>query len=366
MLSSALPKWDLMDTVIRRGAVWLGTVLVLSTACTSDTTTPSATDTPSTTVADDPTQRERRDEPGGSSKVAGVREYAVPAGSHPHDVAPAPDGSVWYTAQLTGELGRLDPKTGKTHHIPLGDGSAPHGVIVGPDGAPWITDGGLNAIVRVDPESERVTRWPLPDEAASANLNTATFDARGVLWFTGQNGIYGRLDPEVGKVETFAAPRGLGPYGITTTPSGDVYYASLAGSHIARIDTKSGKARVIEPPTDGQGARRIWSDSRGRLWVSEWNVGQLAMHDPKASRWSEWRLPGANPAPYAIYVDDSDIVWMSDFGANAIVRFDPETERFKVVRLPSPTSEVRQILGRPGEVWGAASGVDKLIVVRLR
>ncbi|MGH2664024.1 MAG: hypothetical protein ACRDH8_14740 [Actinomycetota bacterium] len=63
-------------------------------------------------------------------------------GSRPHDVAPASDGGVWYTAQGSGELGRLHPPTGRTRHIPLGEGSAPHGVIVGPDNAPWITDGG--------------------------------------------------------------------------------------------------------------------------------------------------------------------------------------------------------------------------------
>ncbi|MGH2748722.1 MAG: virginiamycin B lyase family protein [Actinomycetota bacterium] len=298
--------------------------------------------------------------------MAGVREYEVPAGSRPHDVAPAPDGTVWYTAQGSGELGRLDPETGETDHIPLGAGSAPHGVIVGPDGAPWITDGGLNAIVRVNPNTERVKRYPLPDDAASANLNTATFDRRGVLWFTGQSGIYGRLDPEVGRVETFAAPRGPGPYGITTTPDGDVYYASLAGSHIARINTETGRARVIKPPTEGQGARRVWADSRGRLWVSEWDAGQLGMFDPDKSRWREWRLPGDNTQAYAVFVDQDDIVWLSDFGANAIVRFHPDTERFRVVRLPSSPAEVRQLLGRPGEVWGAESGVDKLVVVRTR
>jgi virginiamycin B lyase len=97
----------------------------------------------------------------GGPRAFEVREYRVPAGSHPHDVAPARDGGVWYTAQHSGALGHLDPQTGRVRHIPLGRGSAPHGVIVGPDGAPWITDGGLNAIVRVDPRTRRVRRFPL-------------------------------------------------------------------------------------------------------------------------------------------------------------------------------------------------------------
>jgi virginiamycin B lyase len=163
----------------------------------------------------------------GSDRV--VQEFQVPSGSHPHDVAPAKNGSVWYTAQHSGELGLLDPTTGKTRHIALGKGSAPHGVIVGPDDAPWITDGGLNAIVRVDPKTENVTLFPLPHGTGYANLNTATFDHNGILWFTGQSGIYGRLDPKLGKVEVFEAPRGRGPYGISTTPGGEVFFASLAG-----------------------------------------------------------------------------------------------------------------------------------------
>ena len=122
-----------------------------------------------------------------------VQEYPVPAGTHPHDVAVAADGTVWYTAQHTGKLGRLDPKTGKTTEIPLGDGSAPHGVIVGPDGAAWVTDGGLNAIVRVDPGTSAFRVFRLPASTGYANLNTATFDNRGILWFTGQSGIYGRV-----------------------------------------------------------------------------------------------------------------------------------------------------------------------------
>ena len=293
-----------------------------------------------------------------------IIEYAIPSGSRPHDVAPAPDGSVWYTAQATGELGRLYPETGETQHIPLGAGSAPHGVIVGPDGAAWVTDGGLNAIVRVDPATEAVEVFPLPDGSGYANLNTATFDRNGVLWFTGQSGVYGRFDPQVGQVEAWSAPRGNGPYGIATTPGGDVYYASLAGSHIAHIDFESNEAAVLEPPTPGQGARRVWSDSQGRIWVSEWNSGQLSRYDPETDAWQAWRLPGSNPKPYAVYVDEQDMVWLSDFDANAMVRFDPNQEAFEVFTLPSPGANVRQILGRPGEVWGAESGTDKLVVIK--
>jgi len=295
-----------------------------------------------------------------------LREYRVFQGARPHDVAPAHDGTVWFTAQAAGELGRLDPRTGRIRRVPLGVGSAPHGVIVGPDRAAWVTDGGLNAIVRVDHRSLSVRRFGLPRDRTAANLNTATFDDQGRLWFTGQAGIYGRLDPRSGRMRVFDAPRGPGPYGIATTPEGDVWYASLAGSHVAQIDTGSGRARLVEPPTEGQGARRVWADSRGRLWVSEWNAGKVAAYDPRTKRWREWRLPGDNPQPYAVYVDDADLVWLTDFGANALVRFDPVHEHFETFRLQAAGANVRQLLGREGgEVWGAESGTDRLVVAKL-
>ncbi len=293
-------------------------------------------------------------------------EYRIPEGSHPHDVAPAPDGSVWYTAQRLGALGRLDPATGKTEHIPLGARSSPHGVIVGPDGAAWVTDSGLNAIVRVDPAGGAVRTFPLPKERKDANLNTAAFDKRGTLWFTGQDGVYGRLDPGTGRMQLFDAPGGRGPYGIASTPQGDIYFVSLAGSYLARVDPVTGRATVLLPPTQRQGARRVWSDSKGRLWVSQWNSGQLGMYDPASRKWREWRLPGDSPRAYAVYVDETDRVWVSDFGANSMVRFDPERETFHSIPLPSRGAAVRQILGRKGEVWGAESGVDKILVIRYR
>src|SRR5690242_14633049 len=77
-----------------------------------------------------------------------VQEYPVPPGHRIHDVwaDAAPGGPVWFSDQGSGNLGILDPKSGKVEFVKLGPGSAPHGVIAGSDGGVWLTDGGQNAI----------------------------------------------------------------------------------------------------------------------------------------------------------------------------------------------------------------------------
>jgi virginiamycin B lyase len=165
-------------------------------------------------------------------------------------------------------------------------------------------------------------------------------------------------------MSVYDAPRGPGPYGIDATPEGEVWFVSLAGSYLARVDdATSGEITVFEPPTPNQGARRVWSDSRGRLWISEWEAAQVGMYDPATDTWAEWQLPGPNSQPYSVYVDELDVVWLTDFGTNSLVRFDPRTETFDSFPLPTAGAAVRQQLGREGELWGAESAVDKLVVL---
>jgi len=200
----------------------------------------------------------------------------------------------------------------------------------GRDGAAWITDGGLNAIVRVDPSSLEVKSFPLPASSGYANLNTATFDREGILWFTGQSGIYGRLEPETGAMRVFRAPGGTGPYGITTTPRGDVWYASLAGSHIARIDTTTGQA--------------LWAsvDAQPDEWTSNFLTagperGLLTDCLPQSSRsfLKNKASVALLEAPSVELIDDQhsnetrtvQLRLTSPRGANAIsIFFDPDAE----------------------------------------
>jgi len=293
-----------------------------------------------------------------------VTYFDIPAIKGSRDVTDAGDGTLWVCGQRNGTLGRFDPRSGQLKVVELGRGAAPHGVIRGPDAAAWVTEGGQNAIARVEDKTHEVELFKLPEGRARANLNTGVFDKSGILWFTGQNGIIGRFDPKTRKMEVWDAPRGPGAYGITLTPSGEVWYASLAGNHIAMIDTGTAQVTVVEPPTPGQGARRVWSDSKNRVWVSEWNSGNVSAYDTLSKSWKTWKLPGDKPRTYSVYVDDADKVWLTDFSANAIVHFDPVTEAFNSFPSDKAGANVRQMDGRSGEAWGGESGNDRLVRIQ--
>src|SRR5579863_4697150 len=139
-----------------------------------------------------------------------VTRYPTKAGMGTRDVAVSEDGSVWFAAQFSGTVGHLDPKTGSVQVYPLGPGSSPHGIVIGPDHALWVMDGGQNAIVRMDPSTHKTTAFRIPRERGDANLNTGVFDHNGDLWFTGEDGVYGRLSPATGKLQVWDAPVGFG------------------------------------------------------------------------------------------------------------------------------------------------------------
>jgi virginiamycin B lyase len=88
------------------------------------------------------------------------------------------------------------------------------------------------------------------------------------------------------------------------------------------------------------------------------------MHDPAANSWRAWRVPGDNPKVYAVYVDERDTVWASDFGGNVTWAFDPRSEKFERHAMPRDSANVRQILGRKGEVWLPESGTEHITVIR--
>lgn len=69
------------------------------------------------------------------------------------------------------------------------------------------------------------------------------------------------------------------------------------------------------------------------------------------------------PAPDG---NERDKVWLTEWSTNAILRFDPEKETFERYPSDRPNAQVRQMLGRAGEAWGAESGTDRLVMIPSR
>ena len=123
--SSSRSQWTRRSFVSLAGAALLPRIVVAQEEDTVPTTTPE--------------------------ECLELESFPVAASDRPHDVAPALDGRIWYTAQGAAALGLLDPETGEIERVELGGGSSPHGVVTDTEGVAWVTDSGLNAMVRVDP-----------------------------------------------------------------------------------------------------------------------------------------------------------------------------------------------------------------------
>jgi hypothetical protein len=54
-----------------------------------------------------------------------------------------------------------------------------------------------------------------------------------------------------------------------------------------------------------------------------------------------------------------DVVWVSDFGVGTLSRFDPARGQFSRIAQQNNDVWIRQLLGRPGEVWDADSADDR-------
>jgi virginiamycin B lyase len=96
-------------------------------------------------------------------------------------------GTVWFSELQGGNLGRVDPLTGRVTEISLpatspGSSSAMYDLQVAPNGNVWLASAGANAVVRFDPRTSKFTFYVLA-VPASIPFGLA-FDRAGRLWFT--------------------------------------------------------------------------------------------------------------------------------------------------------------------------------------
>jgi virginiamycin B lyase len=312
-----------------------------------------------------------------------IKEWPVlTPGARPHDPAVAPDGAVWYTGQANGTLGRLDPVSGEAKEYPLRKleraekhlpyGVGPHGLISDRDGNIWYTAQLAGFVGRLDPKTGGQTQYRMPDSAAR-DPHTPIFDQRGTLWFTLQmSDMVGRILPSTGEVKVIRVPSASSqPYGIKINSKGEPWFVELTAGRVGRIDPTTFAIHEYPLPHAGSMPRRIAITADDVIWYTDYGRGYLGRLDPRTGRATEFATPsGAGPdsQPYAI-TTAGNIVYYVESGVtpNMVVRFDPSTRKFQSWPIPSGGGVVRHMVTAPdGALWLACSGVDRIARLEIK
>jgi virginiamycin B lyase len=267
------------------------------------------------------------------------KEWQTPTlGNRSRDPVQAPDGLIWWAGQFGNMIGSINPATGAMKEYPLPPKAMPHTVEIDAKGNVWYTGNMNGSIGYLDPKTEKITVFQMPDPNAK-DPHTLIFDRKGIGWFTLQNSnMVGRIDPETGdiKLKKLSTPNAK-PYGIKLDADGNVWFSCNGHPCLYKIDTANFELSEVKLPLEGTTVRRLDIAQDGMIWYVNSGLGRLGRYNPKTGEIKEWPSPsGPKSHPYAIVVVDG-IVWYNESGVrpDPLVRFDPKTETFQSWPIPS-------------------------------
>jgi len=292
-----------------------------------------------------------------------VTEWAVPTPKFARDPAPAPDGTMYIAVMQGNKIARFDPKTKNFHEWDLPEGAKPHGLLVDKQGVVFYTGNVNGTIGRLDPATGKITEFRTRQSGSGPHTLIQAGD--GTIWFTEQSADrIGRLDPATGEIREYET-RG-GPYGLALSKDGAVWFCQLSGHRMGRLDPATGKVTEIELPR-GSGPRRVAANADGSvLWWAFYGSNELVKFDPIAQKiLKKYPLPsGSGGGAYAVTVDGAGFPWVNEISGNTVVRLDPATEKMQVIKLPTPNTGIRKmIIAADGRLWYMGSHTGKIGVI---
>jgi streptogramin lyase len=271
-----------------------------------------------------------------------------------------PDGNLWFTDPVAGEVGRITPAGQVTEFTPP-FGGAGNAITAGPDGNVWVAGKPFAfspAISRITPDGQFAT-FLLGDNLASVNSLTAGPD--GNVWFT--ESVYpsgekvGRITP-TGQITAFSIPIPLGVRGsiagITTGPDGNLWF-----THDGILATITPTGALRDHVVDNVGGGALTTGPDGNLWTSGPRfdtqtgalVGDFIQRISLAGSVTTFSVGTFSASPSSITAGPDGNLWFSEPDSNEIGRITPAGQ-ITLFPVPTPGSQPTGIAAGPnGNVW---------------
>jgi streptogramin lyase len=192
-------------------------------------------------------------------------------------------GMIWASAP-DGVL-RFDPKTERftdfksvrPYKNAQGTNST-YGAAGDRDGNGWWAQMAFDTIGKADMATGKTVEIPLP--ALKEELDRATPEARA---------FYEGFDD---RTNGNPLPWSQGPRRMGTDKNADVLWVGNSwGASLARIDTKTGEAKIVPFPEKTMQPYHIAVDNSHNVWANLWTSDHLAKYDPTNNKWTTFDLP---------------------------------------------------------------------------
>jgi streptogramin lyase len=300
--------------------------------------------------------------------------------SEPHDIAVDPTGVAW-AAERAGFLIRFDPKLLEFTERPIPAGiAAPDRQRLGnpqidSKGMLWAADGPNNRWLSYDTVNRQYKTYPWTEKGhGNAGGNSMTIHPNGKIYATGFGREVRMLDPATLQWKFFEAPafkakgEPPGAYGVAVAGDGAVWFAENDADLMARVDVNTGKVEEFKIPYDGYAMpRRLQWDANGDIWVGLWQEGKLMKIDHKTNKMTIYNPPTPNNGAYVVATDKkqggSPYIWFSEQKVDRIGRFDPRNGQFVEFPLPYAESDARRVEidpTNPNRVFFSGNTADRI------
>lgn len=199
------------------------------------------------------------------------------------------------------------------------------------------------ASARTDGASSELKEWTVPWGARTRPRDPFA-DARGNVWFVGQEGNYvGALDTKSGDFRRYEIDAGTNPHNLVVE-KGQVWFTGNRNGRIVRLDPATGKlATFMIPDSSVRDPHTMTFDPKsGVAWFTAQNAGAVGRFDPATGQFRLWKT-GDGTRPYGIVLDSKGRPWFDLFGTNKLGTIDPKSLELKTYTLPDAKAHPRRI-----------------------